>query len=228
MPFQPGNSANPNGRPVGSRNKRTKELFDKLEARGDKDPIDFLSEIVTTHPDPQLRIQAAGLLTPYKHSKQSPLPVPRYVEHPITLPDFVAVEDAEAFLGKIPQLVAAGELDFQSGLDLSTMTRAWLSAKYERDEMKLKMLAANADPNPTITIKGGLPVMPGLENMIMPNINNGQRVTDEALPWSNPPPELPQEPRPNTSLISEPSSDAPVIESIADDSEDPPPSNETE
>jgi Family of unknown function (DUF5681) len=223
MGFAPGQSGNPNGRVPGSRNRRTKELFDKLEARGDKDPIDLLSEIVTNHPDPQLRIQAAGLLTPYKHSKQSPLPVPRYVEHPITLPDFVAVEDAESFLGKIPQLVAAGELDFQSGLDLSTMTTAWLNAKYSRDEMKLKMANANADNTPqVIQIRGGLPVMPGLENMIMPNINNGQRVTDEALPWSNPP------------ALSEPSSDTPMvsdrtaIESITDDSEDPPPSNETE
>jgi hypothetical protein len=205
MPFQPGNSANPNGRPVGSRNKRTKELFDKLEARGDKDPIDFLSEIVTTHPDPQLRIQAAGLLTPYKHSKQSPLPVPRYVEHPITLPDFVAVEDAEAFLGKIPQLVAAGELDFQSGLDLSTMTRAWLSAKYERDEMKLKMLAANADPNPTITIKGGLPPLPGT-SVIMPQLN-GHLVNDTTLPLG-PPDNGP----------CEPSSDARTNESVTNDS----------
>ena len=35
------------GRPPGSRNRRTKEIFDLLRARGDKDPVDFLSEVVT-------------------------------------------------------------------------------------------------------------------------------------------------------------------------------------
>ena len=93
------------------------------------------------------------------------------------------------------------------------MTRAWLSAKYERDEMKLKMAAANADPNPVITIRGGLPRMPGLENVVMPKLN-GHQVADEALPWSAPP------------ALNEPSSDTPVIESITNDP-DPPPSNET-
>ena len=40
MGFQPGQVGNPNGRPKGSRNKRTEELWNKLEARGDRDPAD--------------------------------------------------------------------------------------------------------------------------------------------------------------------------------------------
>jgi hypothetical protein len=203
--FQKGQVSNPNGRPFGSRNKRTKELLDTLAGRGDKDPIDYLSDVVTGGTDPQLRIQAAGILVQYTHSKIAETPVPRYVEHPITLPDFVAVEDAESFLGKIPQLVAAGELDFQSGLDLSTMTRAWLSAKYERDEMRIKMAAANADPNPTITIKGGLPPLPGT-SVIMPQLN-GHLVNDTTLPLG-PPDNGP----------CEPSSDARTNESVTNDS----------
>jgi hypothetical protein len=64
MPFKAGEAANPNGRPVGSRNKRTEKIFEVLEARGDKDPVDALSEIVTTTTDPYLKAQAANMLAP--------------------------------------------------------------------------------------------------------------------------------------------------------------------
>jgi len=53
------------GRPRGSRNRRTKEIFDRLEERGDLDPADLLSSIVTnTEELKELRIQAAGMLMP--------------------------------------------------------------------------------------------------------------------------------------------------------------------
>lgn len=45
--FKAGEVANPNGRPPGSRNKRTQELLDLLQSRGDKDPLDFLSEVIS-------------------------------------------------------------------------------------------------------------------------------------------------------------------------------------
>jgi hypothetical protein len=68
MPFQLGVATNPNGHPKGSRNKRTEELFNILEGRGDKDPIDYLSDVVTNGKDAVLRTQAANYLLPYKHS----------------------------------------------------------------------------------------------------------------------------------------------------------------
>jgi hypothetical protein len=205
-----GHTNNPNGRPVGARNKRTKEIFEALEARGDIDPIDYLSSVIANGTDPSLKIQAAGILAPYKHSKQSPAPTPRYFEHPVTVPEFLTVEDAERFLASIPVLLGNQQLDSQSAMELSTLTRAWLSAKYERDEMKLKMAAANADPNPVITIRGGLPVMPGCEGVIMPQLN-GHQVNDTTLPLGPP----------DNGPCDAPS-DAPVIESIADASDPPP------
>jgi hypothetical protein len=57
------------GRPKGSRNRRTKEIIDRLQARGDLDPIDFLSTIVTNEEEPkELRVQASNVLLPYLHS----------------------------------------------------------------------------------------------------------------------------------------------------------------
>jgi hypothetical protein len=85
--WQPGQSGNPAGRPKGSRNKRTQEIFDILEARGDKDPIDVLSDIITNSQDPYLKAQACNILAPYKHSKQSTTPAPRFIPEPITVPN---------------------------------------------------------------------------------------------------------------------------------------------
>lgn len=193
--WAPGQSGNPNGRPPGSRNKRTKELFETLEGRGDKDPIDYLSDIVTNSKDESLRIQAAGLLTPYKHSKVAATPAPRYIETPITLPDFQTVTDAELFLGQIPVLVARGQLDFQSGTELSGMVTAWINAKYARDELRLKEANANYQTGDhIIKIQGGLPALPGT-NVIMPQLN-GHQVADPALPWSEPKQIEPEPPKP--------------------------------
>jgi hypothetical protein len=69
MTFQPGHIFSPGRRP-GSRNKRTAEIFTRLENRGDLDPADLLSSIVTNNEEPkELRMQAAGLLMPHKYSK---------------------------------------------------------------------------------------------------------------------------------------------------------------
>jgi hypothetical protein len=63
--FQQGQTGNPNGRPVGSRNKRDAELWSRLEARGDLDPAELLSSIVTdTKETKELRAQAANFDTP--------------------------------------------------------------------------------------------------------------------------------------------------------------------
>jgi hypothetical protein len=77
----PGIVGNPNwvpghsqggGRKAGSRNRRTAEILERLRARGDKDPVDFLSEVVTNadnQHDADIRVQASALLAPYMHSK---------------------------------------------------------------------------------------------------------------------------------------------------------------
>jgi hypothetical protein len=163
------------------------------------------------------------MLAPYMHGKLGSIPPPRYFENPVTVPDFTTVEDAERFLASIPQLLGNQQIDSQSAMELSTLTRNWLSAKYERDEMRIKMANANADSTPqVIEIRGGLPALPGT-NITMPDLNNGQRVNDSTLPLG-PPDNGPCEPSSDTPMVS----DRTAIESITNDSEDPPPSNETE
>jgi hypothetical protein len=98
MTFQPGHKLSP-GRQLGSRNKRNAEIFHRLETRGDTDPADLLSSIVTNNQEPnELRIQAAGLLMPYKYGKHGSIPPPRYVELEIDVNEFTHVSEPDTRL----------------------------------------------------------------------------------------------------------------------------------
>jgi hypothetical protein len=86
------------GRPPGSRNRRTQQLLDLLQSRGDKDPLDFLSEVITTENQypAELKVSASNILAPYLHSKRGTAPALRYVDTPVQVPQFNTVQEAEA------------------------------------------------------------------------------------------------------------------------------------
>src|SRR6516165_2682737 len=171
MTFQPGHTFSPGRRP-GSRNKRTAEIFNRLESRGDLDPADLLSSIVTNNEEPkELRIQAAGLLMPYKYSKCGTAPVQVYIDVPLDTPEFTHLSDAEQFLAKVAALVAHGQLDFQAGQNLSNLAQAWITAQYQREELQIKQYnAGSTEHEQTIKIEGGLPALPGT-NVTMPTLD---------------------------------------------------------
>ena len=182
MTFQPGHKFSP-GRQLGSRNKRTEEIFNRLENRGDLDPADLLSSIVTNNQEPkELRIQAAGLLMPYKYSKCGTAPVQVYIDVPLDVPEFTHLSDAEQFLAKVAALVAAGQLDIQAGQNLSALAQAWLNAQYQREELQIKQYNAGAGDHETvIKIEGGLPRLPG-SDVIMPTLEHGANGHDVLAP----------------------------------------------
>jgi hypothetical protein len=121
MTFAPGNNSNPRGRPPGSRNRRTQEILDQI--KDNKDPLVALSEIVSTSDNPDHRISASNILAPYLHSKRGTAPAPRFLETPVEVPAFNTVQEAEAYLAHIPVLLGRGELDSQTALELSTLTK---------------------------------------------------------------------------------------------------------
>ena len=210
MTFQPGHTLSPGRRP-GSRNKRTAEIFERLESRGDKDPADLLSSIVTNNEEPkELRIQAAGLLMPYKYSKCGTAPVQVYIDVPLDTPEFTHLSDAEQFLAKVAALVAHGQLDFQAGQNLSALAKNWIDAQYAGEELAIKQFnVGSTEHEQTIRIEGGLPALPGT-NVTMPVLDghatNGSghalaAPTDavpaiEAAPKAQDPGPPPQEPEP--------------------------------
>src|SRR5215831_740083 len=180
MTFQPGHTFSP-GRRHGSRNKRTAEIFNRLENRGDLDPADLLSSIVTNNEEPkELRIQAAGLLMPYKYSKCGTAPVQVYIDVPLDTPEFTHLSDAEQFLAKVAALVARGELDIQTGVELSSLAKAWIDSQYAREELAIKQYnAGSTEHEQTIRIEGGLPALPGT-NITMPMLD-GHATNGHAL-----------------------------------------------
>src|SRR5215510_66079 len=209
MTFQPGHTLSPGRRP-GSRNKRTAEIFERLEGRGDLDPADLLSSIVTNKEESkELRIQAAGLLMPYKYSKCGTAPVQVYIDIPLDTPEFTHLSDAEQFLAKVAALVAHGQLDFQAGQNLSALAKNWIDSQYAREELAIQQInAGTTEHETTIRIQGGLPPLPGC-NVTMPLLD-GNPVTNghaleppapavpaiEAAPKAQDPEPPPQEPEP--------------------------------
>jgi hypothetical protein len=54
--------------PKGPRNKRTQEILDLLHSRGDKDPLDALSDIITKNQDPAIVASCGQAVKALPHS----------------------------------------------------------------------------------------------------------------------------------------------------------------
>jgi hypothetical protein len=178
--FQPGQSGNPSGW-QGGRQRRHREIFDEIKKLGHRDALITLSTIQHETQDESLKIAAAAALAPYAHPKLQAIPTPRFIEHPIDVPDFTSVEIAEGFLAKLTVLTARGELDFQSALELSTMAKSWIDAKNAHTTLELKAMDQGGVTDTTIHIEGGLPQLPGT-NVTMPQLNgsNGYQLLDHS------------------------------------------------
>ena len=157
----PGHTNNPNGRPAGSRNRRTTEALDLLDERGDRDPIDIASEFANNaNLTPEQRAPYVKLVADYKHSKMGAT-IPRaYLSEPIEPPfvpptTFYEINQNKAYLDGL----------WNSGrLDLASYNRACASQQeYANNiEAQLKQIAAQGGGSEQqITITGGLPPLPG-------------------------------------------------------------------
>jgi len=178
--FVNGQIGNPNGRPLGSRNKRTKEIIQQIIESNNKDPLITLSEISSSDPDSAIRATAANMLAPYMHSKMQSTPAPRFVEEVVVVPDFATIESAEDYLKQIPVLLGRGEIDSQTALELSTLVRNWILSVHARNELELKKISVDGPGEQTIRIEGGLPALPGT-NITMPTLEHGPPTNGHAL-----------------------------------------------
>jgi hypothetical protein len=166
--YKIGDVGNPNGRPVGSRNNRTKEVIQKLIANGFKDPLIVLGEIVTQSEDAHLRAQAANMLAPYLHGKHGMIPAPIYIEAKVHLP-----HPTPAKLDECRANINYLTLKLSAQIDTATADNLILDQRHLHDslfeEMKL-LYSQGGGTDVTIHIEGGLPPLPGT-NIIAPDIN---------------------------------------------------------
>src|SRR5215510_9025681 len=179
MPWAPGQSGNPHGY-SGPRNRRRHEVFEIIKNLGHKDALETLSYLQHNEQiEPGLRIAAAAALAPYCHPKMQATPTPRYIDLQIDIPEFVHVSDAENFLAKIALLVARGHLDIQQGQELAGLVKLWIDSQYAKEELQFKINPPE-QRDTVIRVEGGLPIMPGLENVRMP-VLDGHATNGHAL-----------------------------------------------
>jgi hypothetical protein len=226
-PFQPGQSGNPDGRPPGARNRRTQEIWDKLEAQGSTDPAEFLAPVVDDpKADASLRVNAANALMPYKYSKRglSSEPPPLvYVVGTVELPHTHATCVAHTLenIEHVSQLRRIGKLDQDTADRLVAEQRIIRDGLIE--EAKL-LMAQGGPPEQTIRISGGLPDLPlgpGDGPVIMPEIAraalhpavvNGAAVREGTIL-----PPVPVIPHPESPLAEKPGPPEPPLAKPRDD-----------
>jgi hypothetical protein len=162
------------GRPPGSKNRRTQEILDLLQERGDKDPLDFLSSVISSenHYPAELKLSAANYLAPYLHSKYGNKIPPRYIMEPVELPhpEPTSIEQANININYISARKAAGTLDLDFADSLINDNRVIANNLIAQEELQLKLADHGGPANQTIRIEGGLPELPGT-NVIMPHMN---------------------------------------------------------
>jgi len=176
--FQPGNKEG-KGRIPGRPNRRTFELQQRLRDRGDIDPADFLSSIVTSDKEStELKCAAANYLLPYLDPERGAVPTPRFIAREVDVSEFTNVSEAESFLAKIAILCARGELDIQQAQELAGIVKTWIDTQYDRENLQLKISPPETHDQ-KIVISGGLPALPG-SNITMP-VLNGHAVQEQLL-----------------------------------------------
>jgi hypothetical protein len=190
--FKPGNAANPHGRGKGSRGKYPCSIWQMIEQRGDRDPIDVMSEYVSSNTvDPALKLQAAGMLASYKHGKR---PAYRYIEDVVGLKAPQSLAEARQYLARISFLVADGKLDVDGAAAIKDLLQAYIDATVGSEvDQRLRALeemareqAARGYGASVAIVQGGMPIMPGCENLILPQTST-PTIEHQPNPWGNVP-----------------------------------------
>jgi hypothetical protein len=177
--------------------KTPRDVWKLLAERGDKDPLDVLSEFASSNcVDPALRIQAATALSGYRHGKRSAL---RWAEGVTGIKAPTNVTEACAYVARITELMAEGRVDVDAGVAIRDTLAAYISARTSTDiDERLRLAEARVEElmlrNATVVseVVGGLPVPPGLEGVRMPHL--GPPVIDQPPnpnPWAPPEPTAP-------------------------------------
>jgi hypothetical protein len=126
MPFQPGESGNPAGRPRGARNKTTILLEELIERDGEVLAHQFIEQAKAGN------VRALGCLMGMILPKRKGVPVE------IDLPVLEKASDAPVAIAAIIAAVCGGELTPDEGMLLTRMVEAFLRAKQKVEKLGRK------------------------------------------------------------------------------------------
>jgi hypothetical protein len=166
-PFQKGVVQNPRGRGAGSRGKYARNVWQLIAQRGDRDPLDVISEFASSNTvDPNLKLQAAGMLASYKHGKR---PSYRYIEDVVGMKAPTTIEEALQYQARVAELVATGKLDIDGATALKDLLQGYIEGKVACDlerrmqqaEELLRVMEARGIGSVGVRVIGGLPELPG-------------------------------------------------------------------
>jgi hypothetical protein len=105
------------GRQPGSQNRTSYELRERLKQKGDRDPAEFLSGLVSDETvSKELRASASNMLMPYLYNKLAPIsPPPTLImlEEKVVIPHPrpTTLAEARENIAYISELKAAGQID---------------------------------------------------------------------------------------------------------------------
>jgi hypothetical protein len=190
-PFPKGIGGNPRGRPKGSKDRTPRNVWELLRSRGDRDPLDILSQFANSEVTaPELRLQASAHLAGYFHGKRSAL---RWVQGITNQPEPTNVTEATAYVARIVHLMAEGRIDVDAGIAIRDTLLAYINARTATDiEERLRHTEALVEElmlrnvGTIREVVGGLPVMPGCEQVSMPHLGP-PTIDRSANPWAGPP-----------------------------------------
>jgi hypothetical protein len=124
MPFQPGQSGNPAGRPRGARNKATVLLETLIERDGEALAHQLVEQAKTGN------ARALGCLMGMILPKRKGAPIE------IDLPRLEKASDAPVAIAAIIAAVCRGELTPEEGISLARMVEAFLRAKQKVEKLE--------------------------------------------------------------------------------------------
>jgi hypothetical protein len=170
MTFVPGNVANPNGRPKGSRNKQGRELDEAIEeSKRLGHPHPYLQMSIIAN-DPNVPVERRDMFLKECAVYRCPKPK-QSVAIETQLPEDISTADIAKIIKDLSHELEPAEL---MGMLLSL-------AKSRREDRELQLKIDHiGDPDKPehIVIDGGLPPLPGT-NVIMPGMNGNQGPTIE-------------------------------------------------
>ena len=173
--FAPGESGNPNGRPLGKRDNKYRKYQEAAEQEGSEDSVLFQHRKLNDPSiDISIRASIASNISPYYYPKwgtTSPPPTPIYNEHPIDLPPPTTVEIAKSNIATLIADYGNGKIDQASYDRLIAGNVAMINALLGQDKLAY---AHGEHGDTTIRIEGGLPALPGT-NITMPELNGRKR-----------------------------------------------------